>query len=63
MSETQIKNAIENLTPEIKNLTETLKIISKSSNKNQKWLIFWTIIMALAVLSQAILIGIQIFGK
>jgi hypothetical protein len=63
MSQDKITKAIVDLSPKIEILSETLDKSSKSSNKNQKALIFWTIIMTLAILSQAILIGIQLFGK
>ena len=56
--EAQINTLNENL----KNLNKGLYESSKTSSKLQRWLIGWTIIMALVVLSQAFLIGIQIFG-
>jgi hypothetical protein len=58
----QFKQSLNNLNNNLKNLNKNLYESSKTSSKLQRWLIGWTIIMALAVLSQAVLIGIQLFG-
>ena len=58
----QFKQSLNNLNHNLKNLNKNLHESSKTSSKLQRWLIGWTIVMALAVLSQAVLIGIQIFG-
>ena len=55
-----LREQIDNLNENLVSLSKEIKEGSKTSNNLQKWLIVWTIVMALAVLSQAILIGIQI---
>ncbi len=62
MYPTILKDQIDDLNKNLNFLDKSIKDLSKSSNKLQKWLIFWTIIMAVAVASQSVLIGIQIFG-
>lgn len=57
----QFKNSLNNLNYNLKNLNKEIKESSKTSSMLQKWLIGWTIVMAIAVLSQAVLIGIQLF--
>jgi hypothetical protein len=56
MSQTEIRKAIDKL-------SEAINRSSESSDSLQKWIIAWTIIMAIGVISQAVLIGIQIYSK
>lgn len=56
------RGAIDQLSAKIIYLSRILKKSTDESSKLQKWLIGWTIVMAVAVASQAVLIGIQIFG-
>ena len=51
----KFKNSLNNLNHNLKNLNKGIRESSKTSSKNQRWLIIWTIIMALAV------IGLLIF--
>lgn len=57
----KLKHSLNNLNYNLKNLNKELYRSSKTSFKLQKTLNFWTIVMSLAVLSQAVLIGVQIF--
>jgi len=57
-----LREQINELNMNLKRLNIQIEKSSLSSNKLQKWLIAWTIVMAIAVFSQAVLIGIQIFG-
>jgi prefoldin subunit 5 len=57
-----LREQIDDLNKNLDNLNNQIKESSKTSNKLQKWLIAWTIVMAIAVGSQAVLIGIQIFS-
>jgi len=61
MYPTILKNQIDDLNRNLKSLNREINEGSKTSSKLQRGLIFWTIVMALAVLSQAVLIAIQIF--
>jgi hypothetical protein len=56
-----MRNQIDTLNENLSNLNTQIDNSSKSSNKLQKWLIRWTVVMASAVVIQAILIAIQIF--
>ena len=55
------RQQMDKLNSNLANLNGHLLKSYKTSSKLQKWLIFWTIVMAAAVASQAILIGIQVF--
>ncbi len=55
-----LRKQIDELNGNLKSLNKEINESSKTSNKLQKWLIGWTIVMAIAVGSQAVLIGIQI---
>jgi hypothetical protein len=56
-----LRRQIDNLNRNLYVLNLQIKNSSESSDKLQKWLIVWTIVMATAVATQAVLIGIQIF--
>lgn len=63
MSETKIEQAIKSLVEpinklntNIENLNMNLKTSSETTSKLTKWLIFWTAIMALAVIGQILAI-------
>ena len=57
-----LRKQIDELNTNLKDLNNQIKESSKSSNNLQRQFIFWTIVMAVAVVIQAVLIGIQIFG-
>ncbi len=57
------REAIDQLSQKIVYLSKVFDKNAEISNKLQRWLIFWTIVMAIAVFSQAVLIGIQLFGS
>lgn len=51
-----VLDEIKRLNGNLENLNNQIKEFSKTSNKLQKWLIFWTAVMAFAVLGQIITI-------
>ena len=52
----QLRQQIDELNGNLKSLNDSIKKYSNTSNKLQKWLIFWTAIMAFAVLGQIVTI-------
>lgn len=56
-----LENQINELNGNLKSLNNSVGEFSKTSDNLQKKLIFWTKIMALAVVFQAIVIVIQIY--
>lgn len=61
MYPTILKNQIDELNRNLTSLNKGIDKSSKTSNKLQKALIFWTKIMACAIIVQAIVIIVQIF--
>lgn len=55
-----LREQINTLNDNLAKLNNQIKESSITSSKLQKWLIGWTIVMAIAVGSQAVLIAIQI---
>jgi hypothetical protein len=56
-----LENQIDELNKNLKSLNDSIKESSKTSNSLQKWLIFWTAVMAFAVLGQIITIILTSF--
>ena len=63
MSETKIEQAIKNLDFSIRNLRQSLDRASESSNSFQKRLVFWTKVMAGAIITQIIALIIITFFR
>ncbi len=56
-----LENQINELNRNLENLEKSIKNSSESSNSLQKRLVFWTKVMAGAIIVQAIAIGVQIY--
>jgi len=56
-----LRTQIDDLNGNLKSLNNSMNNFSNTSNELQNKLIFWTKIMALAVIIQAVAIGIQIY--
>ncbi len=59
--ETKVRRELEELNKNLKDLNNQMKESSKSSERLQKSLVFWTRIMAGAIIMQVIAIGVQIW--
>jgi len=55
------RDLLRELNETIGSLNNSIKDFSKTSDNLQRKLIFWTKIMALAIVFQAIVIGVQIY--
>ncbi|MDO8511043.1 MAG: hypothetical protein Q7S55_02655 [Nanoarchaeota archaeon] len=56
-----MRKQIDDLNKNLENLNNQIKESSKSSEKLQERLVFWTKIMAGAIIIQVIAIGVQIY--
>lgn len=63
MSETKIEQSIKNLDFSIRNLRESLDRASENSKSLQEKLVFWTKVMAGAIITQIVVIIVITFFR